>query len=126
MHPDTRQVQRVKVLTLHIDAAFSKRAISRQTGIPLTTVSRIITVYQETGRRPANRKGKCGRKRHSTSSHDCLIVRASSANPKMTAVDDVWKTGTSLSLRTVQRRVNEGGRFAKKTYKKASSYFKND
>jgi len=50
MHQDMRQVQRHKVLTLHMDAAYSQRGSSGKTGIPLTAVNRNITVYQETGK----------------------------------------------------------------------------
>jgi len=115
------------VFTLNIDAAFSQRAIYRQTGIPLTTVKRIIMVYQETGEEQFwIGKANMVKKRCSTSSHDRLIVRASSANPQMTAVNDARETGTLSPLRTVQRRLNEGGRFVQKPTKKTSSHFKND
>ncbi len=117
-HPDLSQEQRDRVLTLHCDANLSQRQISQTTSIPLTTVNRIITLFNKTGVRTAQRSGRCGAKRLSSSSHDRLLLRTSLRNPRLTAIDIKRETGTALSTRTVQRRLNEGGRIAIKAVRK--------
>lgn len=118
VHPDLSQEQRDKVLTLYSDASMGQREISRTSGIPLTTVNRIIRLFNETGERKAQRLGRCGAKRRSSSSHDRLILRTSLRNPRLTAIDLKRETGTALSTRTVQRRLNEGGRMSIKAVRK--------
>ncbi|MEZ0498438.1 transposase, partial [Sphingomonas sp. IW22] len=82
---------------------------------PQSTVNRIIKRYNETGNFiNTNRKGKCGRKRLSNKYDDRLILRASMKNPRLTAVDIKKEVSSHLSVHTIRRRLNDGGRFAVK------------
>lgn len=107
---DLSEEQRNKIITLHTDGGLSQREVARRTGFSQSTVNRICKKYKDTGQSFAERVGRCGRKRSSSIQHDRLIVRSSLINPRLTAADIQRVTHSDLSVHTIRRRLNEGGR----------------
>lgn len=115
---DLSQEQRIRIVTLYRDANYSRKKISRDTGISLTTVRRIIKRFLETGQITTNRTGRCGSKRKSSATHDRLIVRTSMRNPRLTAPDIKRQISSPLSVHVIRRRLIEGGRHCMKPISK--------
>lgn len=115
---DTPQSQRDRVITLHQDAKLSIRSISSKTKIPRSTVGDIIKRFTTTGSSSSARRGRCGRRRLSSLQHDRMILRTSMKNPRLTAVDIKKEVSSHLSVHSVRRRLNEGGRFVSKPIRK--------
>ena len=90
-------------------------------GVSKSSVNRIIILHKESGHVETKRKGKCGRKRKTTSRDDTFIMRKSKADPGKTSDDlirDLGEASIHISSSTVRRRLNEQGRFTKKAIKK--------
>lgn len=89
----------------------SKKKISDITGVPRTTVIRIIQKLETEGN--SSRKSGSGRKRKTTKREDKIIIRESKKDPFLTAVDISRIVSTdhniNVSHDTVNRRLNEAG-----------------
>ena len=115
---DTPVNQRQRIIALWRDARFSQRQIARATNIPLSTVNRICKRFEDQGNVNIQRKGRCGPRRKSTPVDDRVILRASMKNPRLNAKDIKKEVNSPLSVHTIRRRLNEGGRKAMKPLKK--------
>lgn len=102
--------ERVKIVTLH-EENFSNRQIAKKIGRNESTVRRFLKNYEETGL--YKRKVGSGRKKVTNERTERILRRLSLRDrfktaPKLRA-ELIETTGINVSLRTVQRRLNEIG-----------------
>ena len=104
--------KRAKILTLHEHTTISQQEISNAVGVNKSSVNRIIMLHNETGHVETKRKGKCGRKRKTTTRDDSFIMRKSKADPRKSSDDlkrDLAEAGVHISSSAVPRRLTEQG-----------------
>ena len=86
-------------------------------GVSLGSVSSILKQKRETRNVEVQRKEKSGRKRKTTKRDDFILLRNSKIDLRKTSEElkrDLDKSGVHVSSFTVQRRLLEKGRKAKK------------
>ena len=115
---DLTHQQRLRIITLYQDGKLPQREISRRINVSKSAVNRVVKRYNDTGLTDSLKKGKCGRKRASTTKDNRMILRASLINPRLTAQGLKTKVDSHLSVRTIRRRLIEGGRLPYKPIKK--------
>jgi len=96
-------------------------AIARKVGVSKQVVSKIKKALPHGSTGTPTRKGKCGRKRISSSADDRALVRLSRKNRKMTSRRLCLEMNLShvpMSTRTVRRRLLEAGLRAYRPRKK--------
>lgn len=111
--------QRIQIATLVDHTDKSIREIANDLNISKSAVGRVVKRYKESGS-AKSLKTECGRKRITSPCDDRVLIRLSKANPKMTSNQlkgEMESHGVSLSLRTVQYRLIEGGRIPYKPIK---------
>lgn len=113
--------KREKIITLSEHTSMTQRDIASECSVSLGVVNKLIKQKRETGSVEVQRKGKCGRKRKTTSRDESFILRNSKLNPKKTSYDlqqDLEKAGVKIHDSTIRRRLLEGGRKAVRPQKK--------
>ncbi len=108
---DTPQAIRALIIRHHENGK-SIRMISRDTNVPKSTVSDIITMHQRYGNHNVRRRGNCGRRRLFTPPMDRLIARYSVSNPQATSrrIREMVGNGvTEASLPTYRRCLRRTG-----------------
>ena len=94
------------IVILHQYNQASSRDISKKIGVPQTSVSRIIKLYQTTGSVSPKWKGKCGHKRKTTAKDDAYILKKSKQDPSKSSVEitnDLAGAGVKIIASLVQR-----------------------
>ena len=110
---------RVEIVTLVDHTDKSIREIASDLNISKSVVGRVVQRYKECGS-VKSLKTECGRKRITSPTDDRVLIRLSKSNPTMTANQlkgEMESHGVSLSRRTVQYRLIEGGRIPYKPIK---------
>lgn len=113
--------KRAKIIALKEHTSMTVRDIASAVGVGKSSVSRILTTFQESGSLSPKRRAKCGRKRKTTPRTDKILIRNSKINPRKTSSDlkrDLLATGFDVSSSTVRRRLLEAGRKARRPTKK--------
>lgn len=113
--------KRSKIIALNEHTSMTVRDIATAVGVGKSSVSRILTTFQDSGSSSPKRKGKCGRKRKTTPRSDKILIRNSKINPRKTSTDlrrDLLDFGVEVSTSTVRKRLLEVGRKAKRPRKK--------
>jgi hypothetical protein len=114
-----RKRGQIKVLLENTELTQSEIAL--KCGVNQSVVSRIKRNMQHGSTGTPKRKGRCGRRRITSSQDDRALVRLSKANRKMTSRRLMVEMGTSgvlVSSRTVRRRLIEAGLRAYRPRKK--------
>ena len=111
--------QRIQIVTLVDHTDKSIREIADNLKISKSAVGRVVQRYKKSGS-AKSLKMECGRKRITSPADDRALIRKSKAFPSMTAnelKEEMELHGVSLSTRTVQYRLIEGGRIPYKPIK---------
>lgn len=104
--------QRLQIATLVDHTDKTVRQIADDLRISKSAAGRVVQRYKATGCYKSL-KNECGRKRISTPADDRVLIRLSKADPTLSACQlqgEMASRGISMSERTVQYRLLEGGR----------------
>jgi transposase len=118
--------KRGQIKVLLENTALSLIEIARKLGVSKQVVSNIKKLIPHGSSGTPKRKGKCGRKRISSSADDRLLGRLSLKNRKMTSrrlAVEMNVSGVAMSSRTVRRRLLEVGLRAYRPRKKPKLTF---
>ena len=111
--------QRIQIVTLVGRTDKSIRKIADNLKISKNAIGRVVQRYKKSGSAKSLKK-KCGRKRITSPADDRVLIRKSKAYPSMTAnvlKEEMESHRVSLSTRTAQYRLIEGGRIPYKPIK---------
>ena len=115
---DSDDLVREKIITLSQHTSKTVREIAVLTGVHYSTVSRIVSKFNDTGSTKPSRKGRSGRKSVTTAREKRMIISQSKIDPRLTANDLRIRTNVNASNRTVRRILTKVGRFARRPLKK--------
>jgi len=107
----------VKIL---IQEQLSLRQIASRCNISKSSVQRIKAEVTKCGLYKSKRSGRCGRKSLTTAQDERMMVRNIRSDPLTTATDvrnELAARGTTISVRTVQKKLNKLGCRSVKTRK---------
>ena len=114
--------KRAKVVALREHTQMTIRKIGEELNLTKSTVGRILKMREDRSDvTTSNRRGRCGRKRKTTTHDDRMILRNSLKDPKKTSKDlqrDLAMAGVDIDSSSVRKRLVQAGRIARRPRKK--------
>lgn len=110
INPQLRQL-----IVHHHQAGHSSRQIAAMVQVSQSSVVRIIQRFRDTGAVDICRRSRCGRKRKLNKKSQRLLIRTSSKQPRLSALqlcESLPLVSQGVSTRTIQRELNRGGLLA--------------
>ena len=118
---DVTPNKRSQVVALRQHSGLSIRQIANRLGIAKSTVGKIAKAADEDGDISIHCRGRCGRKRKTTSHDDKMIIRNSIKSPWKTSKElqsDLATSGVLVDPSIIRRRLLDSRRIGRKPTKK--------